>query len=133
MKKVVFAVVVCLSVVLCACKQEPMITKYTIGCLAYQTGSAEGSNWKAIENYLDETVDFNKRVEFEGASLSENDAQARNYFQEQMAKIDIAHVSSMLKSPDYYVYGIATVNADGTYRYIAATKFTASGASDYTE
>jgi len=133
MKKIVFVVVVCLSVVLCACKQEPVITKYTIGCLEFQRGSAEGSNWKAIENYFAENVDFNKRVEFEGASLSENDAQARNYYNEQIAKIDQEQVCSMLKEPDYYVYGIATVNADGTYRYIAAMKFTASGASDYTE
>ena len=129
MKKIVFVVVVFLSVVLCACKQEPVITKYTIGCLEYY-GS---SNWETIQNYLAGRVDLNKVVEFEGASLSENDAQAKNYYKEQLAKIDQEQVCSMLKEPDYYVYGIKTVNADGTYRYIAATKFTASGASDYTE
>lgn len=129
MKKIVFVIVVCLSVVLCACKQEPVITKYTIGCFEYY-GS---SNWNEIQNYLAGKVDFNKIVEFEGASLSQNDAQARNYYNEQIAKIDKEHVCSMLKESDYYVYGIKTVNADSTYRYIAATKFTASGASDYTE
>lgn len=133
MKKIVFAVVVCLSLVLTACKHEPVVTKYTIGCLAYQYGSVEGSDWQAIEQYFKENVDFNKNVEFESASLSENDAQARKYYQGQMAKIDVEHVCSMLKEPDFYVYGIETVNADGTYRIVAATKFTASGASDYTK
>ncbi len=133
MKKIVFAVVVCLSLVLGACKQDPVVTKYTIGCLAYQYGSVEGSDWQAIEKYFKENVDFNGNVEFESASLSENDAQARSYYQEQMAKIDVAYVCSMLKEPDFYVYGIATVNADGTYRTVAGTKFTASGASSYSE
>lgn len=133
MKKIVFAVVVCLSLVLGACKQEPVVTKYTIGCMAYQYGSVEGSDWQAIEKYFKENVCFNESVEFESASLSENDAQARNYFQEQMAKIDIPYLSSLLKDPDFFVYGIATVNADGSYRTVASAKFTASGVSDYTE
>jgi len=133
MKKIVFAVVVCLSLVLTACKHEPVVTKYTIGCLANQYGAAEASDWQALVNYFEEKVDLNKIVEFESASLSENDAQAKNYYKEQMAKIDTAYVCSMLKEPDFYVYGIETVNADGTYRIVAATKFTASGASDYTK
>lgn len=133
MKKVVFAVVVCLSLILGACKHETVTTKYTIGCLGYQYGSMEESDWKAIENYFSENVDFNKNVEFEGESLAENDVQAKNYYNEQIAKIDPEYVSSMLKGSDFYVYGISTLNADGSYRNIAAMKFTAGGASDFTK
>lgn len=133
MKKVVFAVVVCLSLVLGACKHETVTTKYTIGCLGYQYGSLEEPNWQAIESYFSENVDFNKIVEFEGESLAENDVQAKNYYNEQIAKIDQAYVCSLLEGSDFYIYGIATMGADSSYRNVAAMKFTTSGASDFTE
>lgn len=127
MRKVVFAFVICLSVVLGACKHT-VVTEYTIGCLSTQMGSIEGSNWDGITNYFNENVEYNKIVSFEGNSVSENDTQAKQFFEKQMEKVDQEYVCSMLNEPDYIIYGIKTINADGTYRTIAATKFTASGA-----
>jgi hypothetical protein len=130
MRKVVYAFVVCLTLVLGACKNK-VTTDYTIGCLGYQIGSLEGSDWTAIENYFKSTVEFNKIVSFESNSLSQNDALARDYFDTEMAKVDQEYVCSLLKESDYYVYGIATLNAGGEYRIVKAVKFMNSGTSPY--
>ena len=133
MKKIIFAAIVCLSVVLGACKHNNVTTQYTIGCLGYQYGSVEGSDWQILENYFKTNVEFNKVVSFEGKSLADNDKQAREFFDEQMAKIDPAYVCTLLGGTDYYIYGIATLNAGGDYRYIKAMKFQPDGAVDVTE
>lgn len=129
MKKVVFAVVVCLSLMLSACKHK-VETTYTIGCLGFQYTNIEDSDWQAIDEYLKANVDYNKQVTFEGVSLSENDAQARSYFYEQESKLDEEYICSKLKGMDFYIYGIATLNADGSYRNVAGKKFTAIGSQD---
>ena len=49
MKKVLFAIVVCLSMVLTGCKDKTISTTYTIGCLEYQYGSVQGSEWNALQ------------------------------------------------------------------------------------
>lgn len=132
MRKIVFAAIICLSVVLGACDQK-VTTQYTIGCLGYQSGSLEGSDWQVLENYFKSNVEFNKVVTFEGKSLAENDKQARDFYDEQMAKIDTAYVCTLLGGTDYYIYGIATLNAGGDYRYIKAMKFQSDGATEMTK
>lgn len=132
MRKIIFAAIICLSVVLGACKHN-VTTQYTIGCLGYQYGSIEGSDWQTLENYFKTNVEFNKVVSFEGKSLAENDKQAREFFDEQMTKIDQAYVCTLLGGTDYYIYGIATLNAGGDYRYVKAMKFQPDGATEVTE
>lgn len=132
MKKIVFVAIAVLALCLGGCKDH-VTTTYTIGCLEYQNGSTQGTDFQAIVDYFQTHVDYNNRVSFEGVSLAENDAQARKYFDEQMAKIDTAYVCSLLGGSDYFVYGIATLNAGGDYRYVKATKFTQGGAVEVTE
>lgn len=132
MRKIVFAAIVCLSVVLGACNQK-VTTQYTIGCVGYQSGSLEGSDWQAVEDYFKTNVEFNKVVSFEGRSLAETDKQARDFYDGQIAKVDTAYVCTLLGGTDYYIYGIATLNAGGNYRYVKAMKFQSSGVTEILE
>ena len=134
MKKIVFVTIAVLALCLGGCKEEKVTTQYTIGCLGYQTGSPDNSNWgEAVNQYFQSHVDYNKIVEFEGKSSAENDAQAVKYFDEQMAKIDTAYVCSMFSGSDYFIYGIATLYASGNYRFVKALKFQEGGAVEVTE
>jgi major membrane immunogen (membrane-anchored lipoprotein) len=133
MKKVVIAVVVCMSLLLGACKDKLVSTTYTIGCLGYQYGAVNPSDWQAIEDYMSSNVTYNKLVTFENKTVTENDAEASAYFDTQMAKVDTAYVCSLMEGNDYYIYGIATQNTDGSYRYIKAMKFSENGAVGISE
>lgn len=133
MKKIVFVAIAVAALCLGGCKDKKITTQYTIGCLGYQFGSPDESNWEAVDLYFQSHVDYNKIVEFEGISLAENDAQARAYYDEQMVKVDTAYVCSMLTGSDYFIYGIATLNASGDYRYIKAMKFQEGGAVEVTQ
>lgn len=132
MKKIVFVALAVIALCMGGCKDK-VTTQYTIGCLEYQNGSTESTQWQALQDYFISHVDYNKLVSFEGVSLAENDAQARNYYDEQMKKIDNAYVCTMLSGSDYFVYGIATLNASGDYRFIKAMKYTPGGAMEVTE
>jgi major membrane immunogen (membrane-anchored lipoprotein) len=133
MKKVVIAVVVCMSLLLGACKDKLVSTTYTIGCLGYQYGAVNPSDWQAIEDYMSSTVTYNKLVTFENKTVTENDAEAKAYFDTQMAKVDTEYVCSLMMGNDYYIYGIATQNTDGSYRYVKAMKFSENGAVGISE
>ena len=133
MKKVVIAVVVCMSILLGACKDKLVSTTYTIGCLEYQYGAVDPSDFQAIEEYMSSRVTYNKLITFENKTVTENDAEASAYFDAQMAKVDTAYICSLMSESDYYVYGIATQNSDGTLRYIKAMKFTEDGAVGISE
>ena len=111
MRKIVFVAIVCLSVVLGACKHS-VTTQYTIGCLGYQYGNLNpnGSDWAELESYFKSNV--------------------KQLFNEQWAKIDTAYVCGLLFGSDYFIYGIATLNAGGDYRRIEAKKFTHNGVED---
>lgn len=130
MKKVIFAVVVCMSLIFSGCKEELVTSKYTIGCLGYQTGSTQGSDWQAIEAYFKSTVDYNRILVFEGHTQAENDAQAVARYEEQKAKLDNDNVCSKLKGDDYFIYGIYTLKVDGSQRRLGAIKFTKSGVEE---
>ena len=99
MKKIVVVAIACLSLVFGACKNN-VTTQYTIGCLGYQYGSMEGSEWQAVEDYFKANVEYNTIVTFEGKSLAENDKQARDFYAEQMAKIDTAYVCTLISGTD---------------------------------
>ena len=135
MKKVVIAVIVCMSLFLGACKDKMVSTTYTIGCLETQYGSVTASEWQSIEDYFSANVAFNKLVTFENKTASENDAEARAYCERQIVKLDTAYVCSLIAGTeiDYYIYGIETLNADGSSRYIKAIKFNKDGVVDVSE
>jgi len=128
MKKVLFAIVVCLSMVLTGCKDKTISTTYTIGCLEYQYGSVQGSEWNALQTYFENNVTYNKIVTFENKTLSENDAEAVQLYRGQVAKLDKEYVCSLLSDTDFFVYGIAKRNADGTYTRLGAIRFSENGA-----
>ena len=130
MKKYVFAVVVCLSLVLAGCKDKTVTTTYTIGCLEFQHGSAQGSDWETLQSYFSSQVTYNKTVTFENKSLAENDNEALQLYNEQVAKLDKDSVCSLLAAPDFFVYGIAKINEDDTYKNLGAIKFTEQGATE---
>lgn len=133
MKKVVIAAVVCMSLLLGACKDKLVSTTYTIGCLGYQSAAVNPSDWQAIEDYMSSEVVYNKLITFENKTVTENDAEARSYFDSQMSKVDTAYVCSLMTGNDYYIYGIASQNSDGSYRYIKAMRFTKDGAVGVSE
>lgn len=118
-----------MSLLLGACKDKLVSTTYTIGCLGFQYSAVNpSSEWQAIEDYMSSKVTYNKLVTFDNKTVTENDAEASAYFDMQMAKVDTAYVCSLLKEDDYYIYGIATQNSDGSYRNIKAMKFSEDGA-----
>jgi len=130
MKKVVFIAIVCLSVVLGACKHS-ITTQYTIGCLGYQYNTDGETDWSAVESYFQSQVAYNQIVTYENETLPENDAEALQFYNGQIAKLDTAYVCSMIKGTDYIIYGIATLDADGTsYRILKSLKFQASGVEE---
>ncbi|MCR4878574.1 MAG: hypothetical protein K5901_04600 [Bacteroidales bacterium] len=133
MKKAIFMVVVSLALVFTACKDKKVTTQYTIGNLGYQSGSVQGSQWTELQDYFGKTVEYNKIVEFEGKSLAENDAQAREFCQKEIEKIDTAYVCSLLVSSDFFIYGIATLNASGEYRIVKALKFSEDGTEEVSD
>ena len=130
MKKVVIAIIVCSSLFLSSCKEKLITTKYTIGCIGYQSGSLDVTDWAAVESYMSSQVAYNKTVNFEGKSQSENDAQALQYYNAQIEKLDTAYVCSLIKGTDFLIYGIQTLNTDGSYKVIGAIQFQHDGTSD---
>ncbi len=130
MKKIVFAVVVCLSIVFSGCKDKTVTTTYTIGCLGYQTGAMSGSDWETLQSYFSSQVMYNKTITFENKTLAENDSEAEQLYNAQVAKLDKDYVCSLIADPDFFIYGIAKKVEDGSYRYIGAIKFTESGATE---
>lgn len=130
MKNIVFFAIILLTFCLGGCKDKTVTTQYTIGCLGFEYGELSGSDLTEIESYLESHVEYNKLVSFEGLSLAENDAQARKLYYEQMEKVDVEHVCSLLNETDYFIYGIATLNASGDYRFVKATRFRSSGAEE---
>ena len=132
MKKIVFVVIVGVALLLTGCKKT-ITTQYTIGCLGYQLGSVQGSNWEELQSYFSSHVDYNKLITFESTSLAENDAKARQHFDEQIKKLDTAYVCTLLSSSDYFDYGIATLNASGSYRNIKVIRFSEKGTQVLTD
>ena len=130
MKKIVLIFIVGAALLFGGCRHETFTTQYTIGCLGYQYGSVQGSDWDELQSYFSTHVEFNKLVTFESTSLAENDAKAKQLLNEQLEKIDAAYVCSLLHSSDYFDYGIATMNAGGGYRYIKAIRFRESGTQE---
>lgn len=133
MKRIVFVAIAVAALCLGGCKEKNVTVQYTIGCLGYQYGSLETSNWENIESYFKSQVDYNKIVEFEGKSSSECDTQAKQYFDEQMVKIDTGYVCEQISGTDYFIYGIATLYASGNYRFVKAIKFQGSGITEVTQ
>lgn len=130
MKKIVLVFIVGASLLFGGCRHETFTTQYTIGCLGYQYGSVQGSDWDELLSYFSTNVEYNKLVTFESTSLAENDAKAKQLLNEQLEKIDAAYVCSLLHSSDYFDYGIATLNASGSYRYIKVIRFSENGTQE---
>lgn len=133
MKKVVFAIIICTSLFLGACKEKTVTTKYSIGCLGFSANSADPSDWTTIENYFSSTVTFNTTVTFENTSEAQNDKEAKDLYNAQIKKLDSEYVCSLLKEPDFYIYGIYTLNPDGTHRILGALRFDHDGTSEVTQ
>ncbi len=129
MKKVVIAIIVCTSLFLISCKEKTITTKYSIGCIGYQSGSIEGTDWTLLESYLSSQVAYNKTVTFEGKSHTENDAQALQYYNEQIEKLNTEYICSLIKGTDYLIYGIQTLDTEGAYKVIGAIQFQHEGTS----
>lgn len=129
MKKIIVVALAFLSLCLVSCKDKTITTQYTIGCLGFQYGSAQGSDWEDLESYFSSHVDYNKLISFESTSLTENDAKAKQHFDEQLKKLDTVHVCSLLHGADYFNYGIATRDANGNFRSIKTVQFTGNGMS----
>ena len=127
MKKIVFVVIVGVALLFVGCKKT-ITTQYTIGCLGYLYGSVQVSDMEGLQSYFSSHVEYNKLITFESTSLAENDAKARQYFDEQIKKIDTAYVCSLLNNSDYFDYGIATQTKHGEYQYIKVMRFEANGA-----
>ena len=127
MKKIAVVFIVGAALLFGGCRHEMISTQYTIGCMGYQYGSVQGSDWEELQSYFSTHVEYNKLVTFESTSLAENDAKARTLLDEQLEKIDAAYVCSLLHSSDYFDYGIATMNADGSQRNLKVVHFDENG------
>ncbi len=132
MKKIILFAIACATLILGSCRHETFTIDYSIGCVGYQYGTIQGSEWEDLQSYFETHVDYNKTVSFEGKSLAEADMKARQYCDEQIKKIDADYVCSLLHGEDYFDYGIATINAGGDYRYIKTIRFKEYGTYELT-
>ncbi len=130
MKKIVFVAILGVALLFGGCNKKLVSTQYTIGCLGYQYGSVEGSDWEELQSYFSSHVEYNKLITFESKTLAENDAKATQYFDEQVKKLDTGYICSLLNDLDYFEYGIATLNIDGSYRYVRLVRFEESGMTE---
>ena len=130
MKKIVFVAIIGVALLFGGCNKKLVSTQYTIGCLGYQYGSVEGSNWEELQSYFSSHVEYNKLITFESKTLVENDAKATQYFDEQVKKLDTAYVCSLMNASDYFEYGIATLNTNGGYRYLRLLRFDENGMTE---
>ena len=129
MKKIALFAIVCATMLFGGCRHETFTIDYAIGCVGYQYG-IQGTDWENLQSYFETNVEFNKIVTFEGKSLAEADAKARQYCDEQLKKIDTVYVCSLLHNTDYYDYGITTQTANGGDRKIKVMRFEESGAHE---
>ena len=130
MKKAVLAIIVCMAVILGACKEKTVINKYSIGCIGFSASSYNASDWTTLQDYFSSTVTYNTTVTFESSSESENDYKAKNLYNEQIKKLDTAYVCSLLNEPDFFIYGIYTLTSDSSYRVLGALRFEHNGTSE---
>ena len=130
MKKIALFAIVCATLLLGGCHHEIFEVDYSIGCIGFQYGSVQGSDWENLETYFENNVDYNKVVTFEGKSIAEADKKAKKYFNEQIEKIDAKYVCSLLHSTDYFDYGIKTPIASGGYRYVKVMRYEENGAHE---
>ena len=132
MKKIVLFAIVCATLLFGGCKHETFTIDYSIGCMGYQSGSIQGTEleWNELVDYFETHVDYNKNVTFEGKSIAEADAKARDYYNEQLKKIDATYVCSLLHGNDHFDYGIKTLNANESDRYIKVMRFEENGAHE---
>lgn len=125
MKKIL---VICLSVtmlLLTGCKKD-VTTYYTIGCINY-SASDQNTDWDGLQNYMKRTVKYNSLLAFTSKSEQDNDLQAKDYFDEQLEKLNEDSVSHFFNNKDYMIYAIATTNADKTYNIVKGVKLSAEG------
>ena len=132
MKKIVLFLIVGFAVIFGGCNKKTISTQYTIGCRGYQYIPIQESEWNELQSYFINNVEYDKLVTFESISLAANDAKAREYFDKQIQKVDTAYVCSLLHSTDYFDYGIATLNTNGSYRNIKVIRFSENGTQDLT-
>lgn len=130
MKKIVLVAIIGVALLFGGCNNKLVSTQYTIGCLGYQYGSIEGTDWDELQSYFSSNVEYNKLITFESKTLAENDAKAKQLFDDQLKKLDTEYICSLLNSIDYLDYGIATLNMDGSYRYVRLVRFEESGMTE---
>lgn len=133
MKKGIYLVILTISVLLFSCGKKEITTQYSIGCLGFSTSYLSDSQWQQLEDYLTSVASYNKVINFESKTISENDKKAADFFATQMESIDAGKVCSYIEEPDYFIYGIRTLNSDGSYRIIKAVKFDSESHEDYKE
>jgi hypothetical protein len=132
MKKIVLVLIVGFAVIFGGCNKKLVSTQYTIGCRGYQYIPIQESEWNELQSYFINNVEYDKLVTFESISLAANDAKARQLLNEELEKIDTTYVCSLLHGSDYFDYGIATLNANGSYRNIKVIRFSENGTQDLT-
>lgn len=133
MKKGIYLVILTISILLFSCGKKEITTQYSIGCIGFSTSQLSDSQWQQLEDYLNSVVSYNKVINFESKSISENDKKAADYFATQMESIDAEKLCSYIVEPDYFIYGIRTLNSNGSYRIIKAVKFYSESYEDYSE
>ncbi len=125
MKRILTLCLIFTAVLLTGCKKETITTTYTIGCIGYNTSSA--SDWTGFEEYMSSVTTYNQLVSFINTSLAENDTEAAEFFNAEVAKVNTATACSFIGNEDYLVYGIARQAADGEITTIQSVTFTSNG------
>lgn len=124
MKKLFSICLIFCAVLLTGCQPKNITTVYSIGCLDFNVSASSDVN--GFTEYMKSTVDYNHTLQFTGFTIEENDAQAKNYFNEQLAKIDADSACSFLYGNEFIVYGINRSDEERT-RIIGKVTYSGNG------
>lgn len=124
MKKIFSTCLVLCVILLTGCKPETITTIYSIGCLDFNVSA--NSDVNGFTEYMKSVVNYNNTLQFNSSSIEENDVQARDYFNEQVAKINADTACSYLYGSEFIEYGIKRSD-DETTKIIGKITFSGNG------
>lgn len=106
MKKLLTFCLIILTLGFTGCRPKSFTSYYSIGCLGYS--GFMNSDWVGFQHYMDSLTTYNTMVSFSNPTLEDNNTQAINFFDGELAKIKESEVCTFIANGDCVIYGIGS-------------------------